>query len=76
MSIQNAVGRGCLSTLPVESSATRVKAAIQWGGVGGTNASRGGREPGNCREPTTIPPDVSLSSITRTPKRDLTTFLY
>lgn len=61
--------------LPAESSATRVKAAIQRGEVGGINASRGGRAPGNCREPTTISPDVSLSSITRTPKRDLTTFL-
>jgi len=47
----------------------------QWGGGGGTKASKGGRKPGNWREPTTIPPDVSLSSITRTPYRDLTTFL-
>lgn len=62
--------------MPVESSATRVSAAIICGGASGTNASKGGREPGNCREPTTIPPDVSLSSITRTPKRDLMTFLW
>lgn len=72
---QNAVGRGYLRILPVESSATRVNAAIICGGANGTNVSKGGRVPGNCREPTTIPPDVSLSSITRTPKRDLMTFL-
>jgi len=59
----------------VESSATRVRVVRQWGGGGGTKASKGGRKPGNWREPTTIPPDVSLSSITRTPYRDLTTFL-
>jgi len=59
----------------VESSATRVRVVRQWGGGGGTKASKGGRKPGNWREPTTIPPEVSLSSITRTPYRDLTTFL-
>lgn len=53
----------------------RVRVVRQWGGCGGTKASKGGRKPGNWREPTTIPPDVSLSSITRTPYRDLTTFL-
>ena len=74
--LQNAVGRGYLSRLPAESSATRVKAVREWGGGDGTRASKGGREPGNCREPTTIPPDVSLSSITRIPKRDLTTFRF
>lgn len=59
----------------MESSATRVRVVKQWDGGGGTKASKGGRKPGNWREPTTIPPDVSLSSITRTPYRDLTTFL-
>lgn len=48
----------------------------QWGGGDGTRASKGGRGPGNCRELATIPPEISLSSITRIPYRDLTTFLY
>lgn len=59
----------------MESSATRVRVVRQWGGGGGTRASKGGREPGNWREPKTIPPELSLSSITRIPYRDLTTFL-
>lgn len=53
----------------------RVRAVRQWGGGGGTRASKGGRKPGNCRDPTTIPPEVSRSSITRTPYRDRTAFL-
>jgi len=31
----------------VESSATRVRVARQWGGGDGTRASKGGRGPGN-----------------------------